>query len=98
MFGQATLNHVSRHSEKVAGNVGKYPMVWGSDFGFTGGADKGSIEGRDAMIEEAKKQYAAGSAAGSIMRLMWHAMRPTEDEPVIPGAGLRGSVQAQADQ
>ncbi len=84
-------NHLSQHSEKTAANVGKYPMIWGSDFGFTGGADKDSIEGRDAMIEEAKKQY----AAGSIITLMWHAVRPTEDEPVMPGAGWRGSVQAR---
>lgn len=84
-------NHLSQHSEKIATNLGKYPMVWGSDFGFTGGTDKDSIEGRDAMIEEAKKQY----AAGSIITLMWHAVRPTEDEPVQPGAGWRGSVQAK---
>jgi mannan endo-1,4-beta-mannosidase len=84
-------NHASQHSDKLAANVGKYPMIWGSDFGFTGGADKDSIEGRDAMIEEAKKQY----AVGSIITLMWHAVRPTEDEPVQPGAGWKGSVQAK---
>jgi mannan endo-1,4-beta-mannosidase len=77
--------------QKTAANLGKYPYVWGSDFGFTGGADKDSIEGRDAMIEEAKKQY----AAGSIITLMWHAVRPLEDEPVQPGAGWKGSVQAK---
>ena len=83
--------HLSRHSERVAAGVGKYPMVWGSDFGFTGGTDQDSIEGRDAMIEEAKRQY----AAGSIITLMWHAVRPTEDEPVLPVVGWRGSVQAK---
>jgi mannan endo-1,4-beta-mannosidase len=83
--------HLSRHSDKLAASVAKYPMIWGSDFGFTGGTDQDSIEGRDAMIEEAKRQY----AAGSIITLMWHAVRPTEDEPVLPGAGWRGSVQAK---
>lgn len=84
-------NHLSQHSERTAEFVGKYPMVWGSDFGFTGGADKDSIEGREAMIEEAKRQY----AAGSIITLMWHAVRPLEDEPVQPGTGWKGSVQAK---
>lgn len=84
-------NHLSRHSEKTAANVGKYPYIWGSDFGFTGGDDKDSIEGRTAMIEEAIKQH----AAGSIITLMWHAVRPIDDEPVQPGSGWRGSIQAK---
>ena len=83
---------LSQHSEKTAANVGKYPMIWGSDFGFTGGTDKDSIEGRDVMIEEAKEQY----AAGSIITLMWHAIRPLEDEPVQPGAGWKGPQGFQA--
>lgn len=84
-------NHLSQHSDATAANVGKYPYIWGSDFGFTGGGDKDSILGRDAMIEEARKQF----AAGSIITLMWHAIRPLEDEPVQPGAGWKGSVQAK---
>lgn len=84
-------NHLSRHSDATAANAGRYPYIWGSDFGFTGGDDKDSILGREAMIEEAKKQF----AAGSIITLMWHAVRPTEDEPVPPGSGWKGSVQAK---
>jgi mannan endo-1,4-beta-mannosidase len=82
-------NHLSRHSENTAKVAARYPYLWGSDFGFTGGDDKDSIDGRDAMIEEAKRQY----AAGSIITLMWHVVRPTDDEPVKPGIGWRGSVQ-----
>lgn len=82
-------NRLSLHSERMARNVGKYPYVWGSDFGFTGGDDKDSIEGRDAMIAEAIRQH----AAGSIITLMWHVVRPTDDEPVQPGTGWRQSVQ-----
>jgi mannan endo-1,4-beta-mannosidase len=84
-------NHLSRHSDNTAQVAGKYPYIWGSDFGFTGGDDKDSITGRDAMIEEAKRQY----AAGSIVTLMWHVVRPIDDEPVQPGIGWRGSVQAK---
>jgi len=84
-------NHLSQHSERLAAIVGKSPLIWGSDFGFTDGEDKDSILHRDLMIEEAKRQY----AAGSIITLMWHVVRPTDDEPVKPGAGWRGSVQAK---
>jgi beta-mannanase len=87
-------NHLSRHSDNSAKVAGKYPYVWGSDFGFTGGDDKDSIAGRPAMIEEAKRQY----AAGSIITLMWHVVRPTDDEPVQAGAGWRGSVQARLNE
>ena len=82
-------NHLSQHSDDTAKVAGKHPYIWGSDFGFTGGNDKDSIAGRDAMIEEAKRQY----AAGSIITLMWHVVRPIDDEPVQPGIGWRGSVQ-----
>lgn len=71
--------------------TGKYPAIWGSDFGFTDGEDKDAITHRDLMIAEAKKQ----SAAGSIIYLCWHMLRPTEDEPGQPGASWGGSVQAK---
>lgn len=82
-------NDLSKHSDATAKVAGKYPVIWGSDFGFTGGDDKDSIAGRDAMIEEAKRQH----AAGSVITLMWHVVRPIDDEPVLPGAGWIGSIQ-----
>jgi mannan endo-1,4-beta-mannosidase len=78
-------------TEKVHAITGKYPAIWGSDFGFTDEEDKDSIVHRDLMIAEAKKQ----AAAGSIIYLCWHMLRPTEDEPGKPGASWRGSVQAR---
>jgi mannan endo-1,4-beta-mannosidase len=77
--------------------TGKYPAIWGSDFGFLDGEDKDSVIHRDLMIEEAKKQ----AAAGSIVYLCWHMLRPTEDEPAKAGENgrqseaWRGSVQAR---
>jgi mannan endo-1,4-beta-mannosidase len=82
-------NDLSKHSDNTAAIAGKYPILWGSDFGFTVGADKDSTAGRDAMIEEAKRQH----AAGSIITLMWHVVRPMDDEPVLPGVGWKESVQ-----
>lgn len=84
-------NQRSLDTDKVRELTGKTPAIWGSDFGFTGGEDKDSILHRDLMIEEAKKQ----AAAGSIVTLCWHMLRPTEDEPGEPGASWRGSVQAR---
>jgi len=71
--------------------TGKYPAIWGSDFGFTSDEDKDAITHRDLMIAEAKKQ----AAAGSVIYLCWHMLRPTEDEPGKPGASWSGSVQAR---
>ena len=70
-----------RDTEAIHTATGKYPAIWGSDFGFTGGEDGDAITHRDLMIEEAKRQY----AAGSIIYLCWHMMRPTDNEPGQPG-------------
>jgi mannan endo-1,4-beta-mannosidase len=84
-------NQRSLDTDRVQAITGKYPAIWGSDFGFTDGEDKDAITHRDLMIEEAKKQ----AAAGSIIYLCWHVVRPTEEEPVKPGIGWRESVQAK---
>jgi mannan endo-1,4-beta-mannosidase len=90
-------DHRSLDSDAVFEATQKYPAIWGSDFGFLDGEDKDSMIHRDLMIEEAKKQY----AAGSIIYLCWHMLRPTEDEPgkANPNGGTSeswgGSVQAK---
>jgi mannan endo-1,4-beta-mannosidase len=90
-------NQRSQDTDRVFAATGKYPAIWGSDFGFLDGEDKDSIIHRDLMIEEAKKQ----AAAGSIIYLCWHMLRPTEDEPgkADPSGRMseswRGSVQAR---
>ena len=90
--GQFTLtgqhnfpNHVSRWSDRIYDLTGKFPAIFGQDFGFSGGEDKDSVEGRPSMIEEAKRQY----RNGAVIALTWHAVRPTDDEPVT----FRDSVQ-----
>ena len=84
-------NERSLDTDRVHEVTGKYPAIWGSDFGFTNEEDKDAVTHRDLMIQEAKKQY----AAGSIIYLCWHMLRPTEDEPGVPGASWGGSVQAR---
>jgi mannan endo-1,4-beta-mannosidase len=78
-------NHVSRWSDRIYDLTGKFPAIFGQDFGFAGGEDKDSVEGRSSMIEEAERQY----RNGAVIALTWHAVRPTDDEPVT----FRESVQ-----
>jgi len=47
-------------------------------FRFEGGADKDSTLARPELIAEAERQY----RNGALVTLTWHAVRPTDDEPV----------------
>ncbi len=78
-------NEQSRWTDRTYDLTGKYPGLFGADFGFSAGDDKDSIEGRAAMIAEVERQY----RNGAVIALTWHAVRPTEDEPVT----FRDSVQ-----
>src|ERR1035437_3628296 len=66
---------------------GKTPAVFGQDFGFAKPGDKDAVAARPDIIAEVKRQY----ASGAIITLCWHAVRPTEDEPVT----FRSSVQGK---
>lgn len=78
-------NSVSRWSDRVYDLTGKFPAIFGQDFGFAGGEDKDSVLGRPSMIAEVERQY----RNGAVIALTWHAVRPTDDEPVT----FRDSVQ-----
>jgi len=71
-----TPAQMSEYSDQAAEITGKYPMLWGQDFGFHAG-DMDGIIYRQAVMDEAKRQH----AAGSVITLMWHTVRPTEEEP-----------------
>ncbi len=75
----------SRRAQEITGRT---PVLWGQDFGFTGAPkDKDAISNREANMEEAIRQY----REGSIITLMWHAVRPMDAEP----NGWKESVQAK---
>ena len=78
-------NHIARWTDRAYDLTGKYPALFGQDFGFEAGADKDSILGRPELIAEAERQY----RNGAVVTLTWHAVRPTDDEPV----SFRESVQ-----
>jgi mannan endo-1,4-beta-mannosidase len=78
-------NTIANWTDRAYDLTGKYPAVYGQDFGFQGGADKDSTLARPALVEEAMRQY----HNGAIVTFTWHAVRPTDDEPVT----FRDSVQ-----
>lgn len=78
-------NHIARWTDRVYDLTGKYPALFGEDFGFSGGDDKDSVEARPALIAEVERQY----RNGAVVTLTWHEVRPTDDEPVT----FRDSVE-----
>lgn len=71
-----TPAQMSQYSDQAAEITGKYPLLWGQDFGFHAD-DMDGIIFRQGVMDEAKRQH----AAGSVITLMWHTVRPTEEEP-----------------
>jgi mannan endo-1,4-beta-mannosidase len=71
-------NSVSRYSDRVYDLTGKYPALFGQDLGFSSDAEKDLALGRASLVEEVIRQY----RAGAVIALTWHAVRPTDEEPV----------------
>jgi mannan endo-1,4-beta-mannosidase len=93
--GKATIagqhnypNDGSRWTDLAFDLTGKYPGLFGQDFGFSGGDDKDSVLSRPAMIEEAERQY----RNGAVIALTWHEVRPTDDEPVTFHDSVQGHL------
>jgi len=74
-------------TRQAAAAWGKTPAVFGQDFGFAAPGDKDAVSARSDIIAECKRQY----AAGAIITLCWHAVRPADDEPVT----FKNSVQGK---
>lgn len=88
-----TPRELSFYSDQAREITGSHLAIWGQDFGFSEDGDMDGINFRQAVIDEAKKQY----AAGSIITLMWHAVRPTEEEPVTFAGSICNGMLDQAD-
>lgn len=82
---------MSRYYDRAHDLTGEYPAVWGQDFGFADRGDKDSIYARDAIIDEAMRQH----EAGAIITLMWHAIRPTDDEPGTFNTNILSTIPAE---
>jgi mannan endo-1,4-beta-mannosidase len=87
--GQHNYPNTGAHYTELAFSItGKYPGLFGQDFGFSGSDDKDSVLSRQAMILEAERQY----HNGAIVTLTWHAVRPTDDEPVTFHDSVQGHL------
>lgn len=64
-----------------------YPALFGQDFGFDAAGAWDGINFRQRIVDEAIRRH----DEGFVITLMWHAVRPTEDEPVT----FRDSIQGE---
>lgn len=83
----------SRYSEDVQRKTGNYPAVWGQDFGYGKGRLE-SIYDRDGMVQEAIRQ----AEQGSLITLMWHAVSPLDEEPVVFAKSVKPMLDAASWQ
>jgi mannan endo-1,4-beta-mannosidase len=81
-------NDGARWTDLAYDLTGKYPGLFGGDFGFSSGEDKDSVLARPAMIAEAERQY----KNGAVITLTWHMVRPTDDEPVTFHDSVQGKL------
>jgi len=89
LTGQHNYPNTGDRSTREAARVwGKTPAVFGQDFGFAAPGDKDATTARPAIIAEVKKQY----AQGALITLCWHAVRPTDDEPVTFHDSVQGKL------
>jgi mannan endo-1,4-beta-mannosidase len=76
LSGNHNYNHrPDQYTIAVQQITGKTPVIWGSDFAFRSAKEENK-RNRPAMIEEAIRQW----ENGSIITLMWHAVRPIDDD------------------
>lgn len=84
--------------KKVKDITGKYPGLWGCDFGWAGlyGTQATSIQGignRENMVNEAIKRW----EEHTLITLMWTMCPPTENEPCCFDDSTDEFVGAQGD-
>ena len=68
--------------------LGRYPAVFSQDFGFSAPGTWDGINFRQQIVDEAIRRH----EEGFIINLMWHAVRPTDDEPVDFKTSVQGRL------
>lgn len=66
----------------------RFPALFGQDFGFSAPGTWDGINYRQNIVDEAIRRY----YEGFVITLMWHAVRPTEDEPVEFTESVQGDI------
>lgn len=78
-------------SNRLAGmhkQTGKYPAVFGQDFGFSEPGSWDGINFRQNIVDEAIRRH----KQGFIITIMWHAVRPMDDEPQTFAKSIQGKL------
>ncbi len=78
-------------STRLAGmekQYGVYPAMFGQDFGFSPAGTWDGINFRQNIVDEAIRRH----HEGFIITIMWHAVRPIEEEPVDFSTGIQGKL------
>jgi len=68
--------------------TGHYPALCGFDFGFSTPGTWDGINFRQQIVDEAIRR----NNEGFIITMMWHVVRPTEDEPAISRESVWGKL------
>jgi mannan endo-1,4-beta-mannosidase len=68
--------------------TGRYPAVFGQDFGFSAAGTWDGINFRQQIVDEAIRRQ----SEGFIITLMWHAVRPMDGEPVRFEESIKGKI------
>ena len=93
--GKQTLT--GQHCNPLAGSTrlagvekltGFYPAVFWQDFGFSAAGTWDGINFRQQIVDEAIRRH----REGFIITLMWHAVRPIDEEPVIFEESIQGKL------
>lgn len=81
LVGSTRLSVVHRFTQQ-------YPAVFGQDFGFSYPGYWDGINYRQNIVDEAIRRH----NEGFIITLMWHAVPPTQDEPVEFKDGIQSEL------
>ena len=65
-----------------------YPAVFSQDFGFSEPGTWDGINYRQQIVDEAIRRH----EEGFVINLMWHAVRPLDDEPVVFEQSIQGKL------
>lgn len=85
LYGSTRLSLVHRYTHH-------YPALFGQDFGFSYPGYLDGINYRQRVVDEAILRY----SDGFIITIMWHAVPPTEDEPVTFRKSIQGEISDEA--
>ena len=86
------MGRMSVVTDKIKEITGKYPAVWGSDFGFSDERhDIDNIKYRARLVDEIKKQH----DSGAIITMTYHQANPVIGEPCLFENGVISKLTDQ---